>query len=164
MSRPRGAKQIARLIELFQTNPDRHKNELIHAAGYWNDEDGSRRTSALMAEAKDIAKAQFGMSITPVYERLGWWTAKPTDAVMLMAEIKVNSRHTTELRRQERVADGLPTAGPIAVFMSAQAAASAQGMQKIIPNPERQDVCLRRIDERIAGSVHDSSRRVEAQL
>ena len=60
-------------------------------------------TRLAMPYAKDILKAEYGLRLTPIIERDGWWTATPTHRIAVLALQATSERHQGEWRRSSRV-------------------------------------------------------------
>lgn len=66
-----------------------------------------------IGDARDILKIDADLSLTPIYEREGWWTARPTHRIALRAEHESWKRMTGEAERNARVLAGFGRNGEI---------------------------------------------------
>ena len=143
-------KRMRAVLSAFSKHHDLHRGRIMHLFGI--DAFGTAADQKLqksLAKAKDIG-ATVGLRITPVVERSGWWTSRPTDAVALMAEGRRISAMGTEWRRNARVFKGMPMAGTLGIAVRNQLEASVQTLSELMPTASRVDECLQRIDQKVA--------------
>lgn len=84
-----------------------------------------------IAEARDILKEDSDLSLTAIYEREGWWTARPTHRIAVRAEHESWKRMKGEAERNARVLAGFGPSGEIGQ-VAAMIASSIAGFERWI--------------------------------
>lgn len=90
-----------------------------------------------IATARDIA-AEEGFSLTPIYERPGWWTVDPTQHVAAVALYESARRNMGEAERNARVLSKLSGVSKAALLVEA----SHIGTKAVIEKELADDLAL----------------------
>lgn len=67
---------------------------------------------AAIPQARDLG-AEMGLRLTPIYDRDGWWTARPTHRIAARALYEAAVRNNGEAERNARVYRGFGKAGHV---------------------------------------------------
>lgn len=104
--------------------------------------------------AKDILKARYGLRLTPIIEREGWWTCDPSRRIAVIACQAAAERHEGEWQRNTRIYDDFGLAGEAAAagrFGARGTTATIEDiLEKEVAVSPDSDYVLNRVDKAIA--------------